>query len=204
MNFLFFDCETNGLPKNYNASYEEVDNWPRVTQLAWLLCDDTGLVLAQAQSLIKPDGWEIPKEPFFLDNNMSTERCELEGLPIDGELLLFLHAKMKADVLVAHNLNFDHRIVWAEFIRAGLEPKRGMAKFCTMQKSTNYCKLPGKRGYKWPTLTELHNVLFEKDFEGAHDAMDDIIACKNCFFELIRIGAVDMPTPAVPVNDTEA
>lgn len=206
MKFLIFDCETTGKPKSYNASYEEVDNWPRVTQLAWVLCDDTGAIIASRQNLIFPDCWVIPDEPFFVENNMSTQRCIDEGKLIKEELEHFYAAKMQADVLVAHNLNFDHRIVWSEFIRAGMEPRRGMAKFCTMQKSTNYCKLPGKRGYKWPTLTELHNVLFERDFEGAHDAIGDVVACKNCFFELIRIGAVDMPepAPAEPVKNTEA
>lgn len=193
MNILFFDCETTGKPKAYNASYEDVDNWPRVTQLAWMLCDEAGNIISQRQSLIYPKGWEIPKEQFFIDNNMSTERCIEEGNPILGELILFLGAKNNADVLAAHNLSFDHRTVWAEFIRAGIEPKKGMEKICTMMKSTKYCNLPGTRGPKWPKLEELHQVLFKKDFDGAHDAMADVIALKDCFFELVKLGVIVLP-----------
>jgi DNA polymerase III epsilon subunit-like protein len=197
MKYLFFDTETTGKPKDYSASYEDIDNWPRVTQLAWMLCDEDGSVLEQWQNLIFPDGWEIPNEPFFTDNNMSTQRCINEGFPIDTELNAFMSAKMKADVLVAHNLNFDHRVLWAEFIRAGIEPRRGMIKFCTMMKTTKYCQLPGKRGLKWPTLMELHNCVFGKDFEGAHDAMDDVAACKNCFFELKAKGIIVIDLPVI-------
>lgn len=196
MNILFFDCETTGKPIDYKASYEDLGNWPRVTQLAWMLCNDLGEIIDQRQSLIFPDGWEIPNEQFFIDNNMSTARCAEHGQPIHGELKLLMAAKEQAAVLVAHNLSFDHRVVWAEFIRNGMEPKRGMHKICTMVKSTNYCQLPGKRGYKWPKLTELHQHLFNKDFDGAHDAMADVIALKDCFFELVKLGVIELPKEA--------
>lgn len=45
MNLLFFDCETTGVPKNYQASYEDVDNWPRVISLAWILTSPDGTVI---------------------------------------------------------------------------------------------------------------------------------------------------------------
>jgi len=55
-----------------------------------------------------------------------------------------------------------------------------------MQESTNLCKLPGPRGYKFPKLEELHKVLFGCNFEGAHDALDDIKATERCFWELVK------------------
>lgn len=200
MKYLFFDTETTGKPKDYNGSYEDIDNWPRITQIAWMLCEEDGTVIASRQSLIKPDGWEVPKEQFFIDNNMSTERCEAEGNPILEELEHFYAAKMSADVLVAHNIRFDHPIVWSEFIRAGREPRRGMTKYCTMMKLTRFCNLPGKRGPKWPTLMELYNVVFKKDFEGAHDAMDDVKACADCFFELKNRGVITIELTATGEN----
>ena len=50
--------------------------------------------------------------------------------------------------------------------------------------TTEYCQLPGKYGYKWPTLSELHIKLFGEDFEGGHDALEDVKACAKCLFEL--------------------
>ena len=47
----------------------------------------------------------------------------------------------------------------------------------------------GKPG-KWPKLEELHIKLFGCNFEGAHDALDDVRATAKCFFELKRLGMV--------------
>lgn len=197
MNLLFFDCETNGLPKVYNASYEDVENWPRVLSLAWILADADGEIIHKQYNLIKPRGWTVPTEKFWIDNGYTQAKCDAEGTAIEPVLDDFISSKTNADVLVAHNLNFDHRIVWAEILRAGKEPKRGMHKICTMLKSTNVCKLPqqnGRGGYKWPKLEELHRVLFARNFEGAHDALADVIALKDCFFELVKRGVIEIPT----------
>lgn len=193
MKLLFFDCETNGLPIDYKASYEDVDNWPRVISLAWLTADLQGNTLAQQHHLIKPDGWQMPTEQFWIDNGYTQERSLAEGSPILEVLPGFLEAKKGADILIAHNINFDHRIVWAEFIRAGIPPRSGMTKICTMLKSNSYCKLPAKKGYKWPKLEELYQVLFKKAFEKAHDALADVTACKDCFFELVKRGVITIP-----------
>ena len=53
-----------------------------------------------------------------------------------------------------------------------------------MLNTTKLCKIPGKYGYKWPTLSELHMFLFGNGFEGAHDALNDVLACAACYFEL--------------------
>lgn len=194
MNLLFFDCETIGLPKDYSASYEDVDNWPRIMSLAWSLSDHEGISHVERYHMIKPDGWEVPQDKFWTDNGYSTERSMAEGVDIDEVLQLFMTDIAQADILVAHNLNFDHRIVWAEIIRSGREPKSGMHKICTMMSSTKYANIPGKNGRpKWPKLFELHRVLFNADFEGAHDALADVIACRNCFYELLKRGVIELP-----------
>ena len=37
--FVAFDTETTGLPKEYDAPYTDIDNWPRLVQLAWIVYD---------------------------------------------------------------------------------------------------------------------------------------------------------------------
>ena len=82
-------------------------------------------------------------------------------------------------------MSFDEKILGAEFLRAGqknvVDSKR---RLCTMQAATNYCQIPGPYGYKWPTLEELHKKLFNKPFVGAHQALVDVRACAQCYFEL--------------------
>lgn len=194
-NFLFFDTETTGLPKQYKAPMEDVNNWPRIIQLAFLVANENGEELYRYKELIKPDGWEIPKEKFWIDNGYSTEENIEKGVPIFESLRLFQAALKRSQIKVAHNIAFDNPIVGAEMIRAGVthelfKYKRGI---CTMSTSTQYCQLPkpnGGWGYKWPKLEELHQKLFNCGFDGAHDAMADVTATKDCFFELVKLGLI--------------
>ena len=52
--YLFFDTETTGLPRNSHASIKELENWPRVVQLAWLTYSNTGKLLSENDYIIKP------------------------------------------------------------------------------------------------------------------------------------------------------
>jgi hypothetical protein len=40
--YLFFDNETTVLPRNWKAPVTDLNNWPRVVQLAYLLYDENG------------------------------------------------------------------------------------------------------------------------------------------------------------------
>jgi len=40
--YLFFDTETTGLPRNWNAPVHNTQNWPRMVQIAWIIYDDGG------------------------------------------------------------------------------------------------------------------------------------------------------------------
>lgn len=185
--YLFFDTETTGLPKKFGGHWHDLDNWPRMTQLAFIICDEAGKELYSFCHLIKPDGWEIPDEQFFIDNNMSTERCEKEGIDIRLALKLFQAAIELCETKVAHNINFDNAIIGSEIYRSELfeiDEFKFKNKICTMQSTTSLCQLPGPRGFKWPKLIELHEFLFCEGFEGAHDALEDVRAMVRCFFEL--------------------
>jgi DNA polymerase III epsilon subunit-like protein len=83
------------------------------------------------------------------------------------------------------------RFLGAELLRSG-SPNIAEAKKrqCTMQAATDYCRLPGQYGYKWPSLQELHTKLFGQPFEGAHNALVDVRACARCYFELKRLGVM--------------
>lgn len=184
--YLFFDCETTGKITDYKASFKDVDKFPRISQFAWQLYNSEGKLFKSFQSLVKPDGWEVPKDEFFIKNNMSTERCELEGRPIKPMLEQFLNELEGCKYLLAHNMNFDLPITASEMYRLGFQAKNKPQKICTMQSTTDICRLPGPYGFKWPSLQELHKFLFGCDFEGAHDASDDVTATAKCFFELKR------------------
>ncbi len=188
--YLFFDTETNGLPQNWNAPVTAVHNWPRMVQLAWIETDESGAETNRKDYVIKPDGFTIPKAVAKV-HGITTDRALAEGVALTPVLEEFSQAIERSKTIVAHNMNFDEKIVGAEFIRADIANRLFQTRrVCTMKRSTEFCKIPGNYGYKWPTLTELHLKLFKKPFQEAHNAAIDVAACAKCFFELKVHGVV--------------
>jgi len=184
---LFFDTETTGIPKNYKAPASDLENWPRLVQIAWLIADGTGKEIASAEYIVKPQGFSIPPGASKI-HGITTGIALKKGLDVRTILDDIVKDIDSASVLIAHNMQFDEKILGAELLRAGY-PNHVEAKQrrCTMRSAADYCRLPGPYGYKWPTLRELHLKLFNEDFEDAHRALADVRACARCYFELKRL-----------------
>lgn len=188
--YLFFDTETTGKPANYKAPASLTGNWPRLVQIAWVLADEDGETVASKTYIVKPEGFSIPAESTRI-HGITDELAMASGVSIADVIKRFRKVVGVASSLVAHNMPFDEKIVGAEMIRLGLEDSVANShRICTMQASTNWCDIPGPYGVKWPSLAELHGKLFGCDFDGAHDAMNDTLACAKCFFELKRLGVI--------------
>lgn len=184
--YLFFDVETTGVPKNWKASYTDTENWPRLVQIAWLLYDDHENILDFNSDIVKPDKFEIPKSASDV-HGITTDYAFRVGNDLNQVLERFENAIQKTSIVIAHNISFDKNIVGAEFYRLfKSNPLSNVKSFCTMERSTNICKIDGAYGYKFPKLQELHYYLFNQNFENAHDAMADTKATAKCFFELKR------------------
>lgn len=195
--YLIFDTETNGRPLSYKVpATQNPDAWPRCIEISWHLYDENEQPLQKETFLIKPDGWIIPKEQFWLDHGFSTEESEKHGIPMKEVLSLFIRDIRRSRFIVAHNMPFDLNVMVGEMIRHGMDAGgHKTEKICTMAAGTDHCKIPSanKRftDYKWPTLQELHQKLFGREFEGAHGAEADVGACAACFFEMRRIGVLE-------------
>ncbi|MCW5521122.1 3'-5' exonuclease [Aureitalea sp. L0-47] len=188
--YLFFDTETTGLPNNWKAPVTDLNNWPRMVQLAYLLYDDSGNLHERGDFIVKPDGYKIPSESSII-HGISHERAVEEGTPINHVLSRFNEQMIRSNYLVAHNMAFDEKIVGAELLRSGMNNIVDQkSRICTMKATTNFCAIPGYYGYKWPKLSELHYKLFGTDFEEAHNAAVDIEATARCFWELKNIGVI--------------
>ncbi len=186
--FLIFDTETTGLPKKDNAAISEVDNWPRVVQIAWQVHHENGDLLEHHNVLIRPGGFEIPYSAEKV-HGISTEKAIKHGVSLEEGLNLFNKSLDQAKFLVGHNIKFDINALGAEFFRSGLDTQFLEKKqVCTMWSSTQHMKLPGGRGgkFKPPKLMELYEYLFEEQFQQAHNASADVEATARCFFELLR------------------
>ena len=193
---LFIDCETTGLPKSRVAHYSQVELWPRIVSLAWCLVDSTREVLSNGYHIVKPDGFTIPLGAARV-HGITTEIALAKGILLKEVLGDFLSdlSEYGPEVLIAHNADFDVPVVLSELTRLGVNHRvNDLPVICTMKASTNYCKLPGHKGYKWPKLIELYRTLFGTTFEGAHDANADLFACVKCFHELDMLGLIPTGT----------
>lgn len=185
--YLFFDTETTGVNKSSD----------RIVQIAWLLTAADGRELRRQNFLIKPSGFAIPSSAQQI-HGISTALASRFGVELRQALLTFSKDIEACHVIVAHNLPFDLRILRPEFDRERIKWRLDeKLMICTMMASTNWCRLPkldGRSGYKWPKLDELHYRLFGKYIDNAHDAMNDVLATRDCFFELVKKQIIPDPT----------
>ena len=113
--YLFFDTETTGLPKNWKAPIEDLNNWPRLVQLAWLVYDRNGNQIYGKDYIVRPDGFTIPANSSKV-HGITTEQAISEGMPLAYVMSEFQKDINQAEYLVAHNMSFDEKIVGAEFL----------------------------------------------------------------------------------------
>ncbi|KJD36904.1 DNA polymerase III subunit alpha [Tamlana sedimentorum] len=188
--YLIFDTETTGLPKRWDAPITDVDNWPRCIQIAWQLHDAMGNCIESQDYLVQPEGFNIPYDAEKI-HGISTELAAEQGVPLSEVLEKFNVALSKTKFVVGQNVKFDLNIMGAEFVRENVTnslQELPVLDTCT-EHTAQLCKIPGGRygKFKLPTLTELHEFLFNQPFAEAHNATADVEATTRCFLELIRL-----------------
>lgn len=181
---IAYDVETTGFV-NYKIPLSDPKQ-ARIIQLAALAFDETGRSRGEMNCLIKPDGWEISPGAQKC-HGISIEDCENFGVPINVALNYFYFLVQKSDLVIAHNMDFDFSLIGVECAQKEKDNFLALKeKFCTMKESTPILKLPKKRGsgYKSPQLQEAYAYYYGENFEGAHDAMADVKACRDVYFKL--------------------
>ncbi|TNJ45287.1 DNA polymerase III subunit alpha [Tamlana fucoidanivorans] len=188
--YLIFDTETTGLPKRWDAPITDVDNWPRCIQIAWQLHDAMGNCIDSQDYLVRPDGFNIPYDAEKI-HGISTDLAQEEGVPLSEVLEKFNAVLGKSKFVVGQNVQFDLNIMGAEFVREQVDnnlQELPVLDTCT-EHTAELCQIPGGRygKFKLPTLTELHEFLFNEPFAEAHNATADVEATTRCFLELVRL-----------------
>lgn len=195
MKVLVFDTETTGLPVGRNPSIRETKKWPHIVQLSCILFDtDTNEIIRSYDTVVKvPDNIKISEESISL-HGISRDISNTRGLPVKDVLKEFNQMLIASDKVIGHNISFDKRVVMVESIRLYISQYftiDGARKpeYCTMKNSVDICKIEkvGKDGdkyFKYPSLTELHDKLFQKTPKNVHNSMVDILVCLRCYCKL--------------------
>lgn len=168
--------------------------------MAWIITDTEGDTLKEYSSLIKPEGFTIPKETTAI-HGITTERALAEGRKMSEVIKDFLPDFMNSSEIVAHNYYFDMPIIASEIFRSRYKSIREKSKYltlkphtCTMLESVDFCQIYRNYWsdeYKWPKLKELHYKLFDTSFDNEHDALSDVRATTKCYFELRKRGIIE-------------
>ena len=193
----FIDTETTGLPINDNLPYTELDNWPHLVQVALIIEDDNYGILAKRNMILKPDGYSIPESSARI-HGISNAQAIKVGEDRKHVIGFLDQVLSNSNIVIGHNVSFDLNVVKAEIIRVkGIENALFTTKnhnvVDTMKMGMNICKIPNlsfhthmSQPYKYPKLDELYYKLFNKHFNNQHDAMADVQAAYDCYYELKR------------------
>jgi DNA polymerase III epsilon subunit-like protein len=197
MKILVFDTEATGLPTEKNASITEVEKWPYIVQLSYILFDtDKNQIIQTKDSIVKLPDLVYPSERSVELHGITKEISNKEGGDIKSILNNFNKCLSNSDYIIGHNLSFDKRLIMVECKRNKIKQNftiNGVKKleFCTMKNSVNLCKIEsiskinGEKYLKYPSQSELHNYLFNNIPSGLHNSMADVIVCLRCYYKLM-------------------
>lgn len=193
MKVIVFDTETTGLPKSRYASIQHTWLFPYIVQLSWFIFDTgTNKIEKLEDHIIKlPEHMLIPEESIKI-HGITNEKMYKEGKNMETVLEHFLLDVSKCKTIIAHNINFDKKVLDVECFRhqSRLLSSFRKEEYCTMKNSINICKIlkPNhenfKCKFKFPKLIELHEKLFGTKPNNLHNALIDILACFRCFYKL--------------------
>jgi len=198
MKVIVFDTETTGLPVDQNAPLTDSAKWPYIIQLSFMVFDTTTKeILEYSDSIIQLDSSVHISPESIAIHKITAERSQAEGIPIKHALAHLAENISEADIIIAHNLVFDKRMLMVEMYRNKMRSclyrdNLPIPEYCTMKRTVELCQLPAinkKTGevytnYKYPTLTELHNHLFCRKPRGTHNAIADVMICLRCYVML--------------------
>ena len=195
MKVLVIDTETTGLPKQRNASIFQTTLWPHVVQLSFILYDTE----LEESSICKDYIIKIPESVELTEKSVeihgiTRKIINSKGVELAEALDSFDAAMLQADIVVAHNLSFDKKVLMVEARRLQrpqyfTNKSKGIKEYCTMKNTKSLCNIIAERSdkstyVKYPTLSELHSTLFKIEPKGTHNAMADILICLRCYVQV--------------------
>jgi DNA polymerase III epsilon subunit-like protein len=178
--YLIFDTETTSIFRTGGSP-------PRLVEMAWLICDARGGVVERGNRVVCPEGFTIPGSASRI-HGITTGYARMVGVSVREALGDLALVAKESSAIVTHNLRFDLAVIASECRRIGVpDPLAALPGICTMESTAPFCRIRRGNGYKWPTLSELHQTLFGVPYAGVHRAASDAEACARCFFALKRM-----------------
>jgi DNA polymerase III epsilon subunit-like protein len=197
----------------------DASKWPHSVQFCYILYDNqlhTAKIVNEILRLPEGETMDPGSEAVHKISLAKTQgRTKRIVNPKTGEEMMTFNPEIhevltefmkdfeKADVIVAHNLNFDRNMLLAEMDRLRKRPGfevfeeyiqnlyANKKEFCTGKFGADVCQISavnkmGKEYYKMPKLNALYTHLFgyAPDESKLHDALMDVVICMRCFYKI--------------------
>ena len=180
-NYMILDTETNGLSNNSD-----------ILSIAYIIVNDKNDIIKKVTRYIKgrfnnPMTYKINGiKQTELDNGIEFEEV-IEELVKDIEI---------CNTIIGHNIDFDIRKIMDNIEKYDIKivNNRTGKKFdikdtlnilCTKKMYKEHIKTIDMKENKL-NLVDMYRYFYNKDYDGAHDAMNDVIATFECFVKLIE------------------
>ncbi len=185
--FVAFDTETDGI------------NNPRLVELGAVLVDlaDDSVATERASIslIVRPDGYEIPAGATAV-HGITTELAIRIGVPLVVAISVLTNLWAVAEVRVAHNLEFDDRVLDGALASLGrASTLRRPPGICTKDLAAPILNLPPTArmiqfGHgdkpKSPSLAEAYRHFFGEDPPNAHSALADARAAARVYAAILK------------------
>lgn len=208
--YVVFDTETTGLfsfkDEQGNPIPADADGQPRLASFAAIITDAEGNEISREKRYVKPDGWSIDGTEASKVNGLTDAFLNENGVPV-AEVLDMWEAFIDGGLIaVAHNAQFDAKMMRAELRRAGRDDLfEQTAQTCTMRSCAKGYKdtsMQIKRG-QYVKLEDAC-AFFGIKLENAHDAMADAEAAAEILKRLIADGTLIDPKVHYAKNPPQA
>lgn len=131
---------------------------------------------------------EIPQACIDI-HGITNAHAERFGV-MDAYMWEILAYIQQADIIVWHNIEYDMKMLLGEIsigkFPSKLEIVKNKKQICTMKSRAT------KNNTKRQKLQEQYSTIFGETFDNAHDAMADITATKDMFFEMLHMWIIKL------------
>lgn len=185
---LVFDTETTGFPKTKYALpfHKSFFENARMIEIAYLLIDENTKIIHKEASFLINKSYNRPPITNHHIHGITDELVEAEGVNIKSVFEELYNDLIKVHTIVAHNMDFDIKILLSEIYRNYSENRHLLGQLyskkwdCTIKLGLDYMKVT-----KFPKLLELYKHIFNEEWEQSHRALDDARVCAKCYIEMI-------------------